>query len=42
MKFSSIFRASVYMMLVFASLVLSIDATDSKISMLYPLAVSIA
>jgi transglutaminase-like putative cysteine protease len=42
MRFSAIYRISVYLMLVFASLVLSIDATDSKIAMLYPPAVAIA
>src|SRR5262249_27099697 len=41
MRFSAVYRISVYLMLVFASLVLSIDASDSKIAMLYPPAVAI-
>lgn len=40
MSFSNIYRASFYAMLVFASLVLSIDGTDSRIAMLYPVAVA--
>lgn len=36
MSFANLYRISFYAMLVCASLVLSIDATDSKLSMLYP------
>ncbi len=43
MKFQIIYRASFYLMLTFATLVLSIDATDDNpIAMLYPLAVAVA
>ena len=41
MKFQAIYRASFYLMLTFATLVLSIDATaDNRFAMLYPLAVA--
>jgi len=40
MSFTSLYRLSFYAMLVFATLVLSVDATDSKIAMLYPVAVA--
>ena len=43
MKFQAIYRASFYLMLTFATLVLSIDATDDNaFAMLYPLVVAIA
>jgi transglutaminase-like putative cysteine protease len=42
MSFANLHRASFYAMLVFATLVLSIDATDSKFAMLYPVAVAAA
>ena len=43
MKFEAIYRASFYLMLTFATLVLSIDATDeSPFAMLYPVAVGVA
>lgn len=42
MNFNGLYRASFYLMLVFATLVLSIDATDSKLSMFYPCAVGVA
>ncbi len=43
MKFSMIYRASFYLMLTFATLVLSIDATtDNRYAMLYPIAVGAA
>ena len=43
MKFQAIYRASFYLMLTFATLVLSIDATDDNpFAMLYPLAVAVA
>src|SRR5262245_46630787 len=40
--FSSLYRLSFYAMLVFATLVLSIDAVDSKLAMLYPVMVAAA
>ena len=43
MKFQAIYRASFYLMLTFATLVLSIDATDDNpFAMLYPLVVAMA
>jgi transglutaminase-like putative cysteine protease len=43
MKFQAIYRASFYLMLTFATLVLSIDATDDNpFAMLYPLVVGVA
>ncbi len=43
MKFQAIYRASFYLMLTFATLVLSIDATDdNRFAMLYPLAIAVA
>ena len=43
MKFLTIYRASFYLMLTFATLVLSIDATDdNRFAMLYPLLVALA
>ena len=43
MKFQVIYRASFYLMLTFATLVLSIDATDDNpFAMLYPIAVGLA
>ena len=43
MKFQAIYRASFYLMLTFATLVLSIDATDDNpFSMLYPVVVAFA
>ena len=43
MKFLAIYRASFYLMLTFATLVLSVDATsDNPFAMLYPLAVALA
>jgi protein-glutamine gamma-glutamyltransferase len=43
MKFQAIYRASFYLMLTFATLVLSIDATDDNpFAMLYPVAVAMA
>ena len=43
MKFLAIYRASFYTMLTFATLVLSIDATDdNRFAMLYPPAVAMA
>jgi len=42
-RFQAVYRASFYMMLTFATLVLSIDATgDNPLAMLYPLAVAVA
>lgn len=42
MRFLSLYRASFYLMLTFATLTLSIDATsDNPLSMLYPLAVAV-
>ncbi|MFO0910165.1 MAG: DUF3488 and transglutaminase-like domain-containing protein [Isosphaeraceae bacterium] len=38
--FTMVYRASFYLMLVCASLVLNIDATDNKLSMLYPVVVA--
>ena len=42
MSFTRLYRGSFYLMLVCATLVLSIDATDSRLAMLYPVAVAIA
>ncbi len=43
MKFLTIYRASFYLMLTFATLVLSIDATDdNRFAMLYPVVVALA
>jgi protein-glutamine gamma-glutamyltransferase len=42
MSFASLYRGSFYLMMVFSTLVLSIDATDNKLSMLYPVAVAVA
>ena len=43
MKFDAIYRASFYLMLTFATLVLSVDATgDNPIAMLYPALVALA
>ena len=43
MKFQAIYRASFYLMLTFATLVLSIDATDDNpFAMLYPVVVALA
>jgi hypothetical protein len=43
MNFEAIYRASFYLMLTFATLVLSIDATDdNRFAMLYPLGVGVA
>ncbi|WP_435022176.1 transglutaminase TgpA family protein [Tundrisphaera sp. TA3] len=43
MTFSAIYRASFYLMLTFATLVMSVDATDdNKLAMLYPPAVALA
>ena len=43
MKFQAIYRASFYLMLTFATLVMSIDATeDNKFAMLYPLVVAVS
>jgi transglutaminase-like putative cysteine protease len=41
-KFSSIYRASFYLMLFFATLVLSPDTVDNSLAFLYPLAVAVA
>jgi len=42
-KFLAMYRASFYLMLTFATLVLSVDATDDNpLAMLYPLAVALA
>jgi protein-glutamine gamma-glutamyltransferase len=42
MSFTALYRGSFYLMLVFSTLVLSIDATDSEIAMVYPAVVAIA
>ena len=42
MKFIAMYRASFYLMLTFATLVLSVDATDNPIAMLYPIVVAVA
>ena len=42
MSFTSLYRASFYLMLTFATLVLSVDAHRHPIAMLYPLAVAVA
>ena len=43
MKFLAMYRASFYLMLTFATLVLSVDATDDNpLAMLYPLVVAVA
>jgi transglutaminase-like putative cysteine protease len=42
MSFTSLYRASFYLMLIFATLVLSIDAIDSPVSPLYPVIVAAA
>ncbi|HMB07281.1 MAG TPA: DUF3488 and transglutaminase-like domain-containing protein, partial [Isosphaeraceae bacterium] len=42
MKFITLYRLSFYLMLSFATLVLSVDAADSPIAMLYPAAVAVA
>lgn len=41
MKFSQIYRASFYTMLTLATLVVSVDTSDNKIAMLYPVAVAV-
>src|SRR3954447_13116395 len=41
MIFTVLYRGSFYLMLTLATLTMSIDATDSKISMLFPVAVAI-
>jgi hypothetical protein len=40
MSFENLYRISFYAMLVFATLVLSVDVTDNKVAMLYPVAVA--
>jgi protein-glutamine gamma-glutamyltransferase len=42
MKFITLYRLSFYLMLFFATLTLSVDATDCPIAMLYPVAVAVA
>jgi transglutaminase-like putative cysteine protease len=43
MSFHSVYRASFYLMLFFATLVLSVDATDvNRLAMLYPVLVAVA
>jgi len=42
MSFANLYRASFYAMLICATLVLSVDATDNPLSMLYPVAVAAA
>lgn len=42
MNFLNLYRVSFYVMLVFATLVLSVDATDNRLSMLFPLAVAVS
>jgi transglutaminase-like putative cysteine protease len=41
MKFSSLYRLSFYLMLFFATLALSVDATDHPIAWLFPVAVAV-
>jgi transglutaminase-like putative cysteine protease len=41
MSFTTLYRCSFYLMLVCSTLVLSIDATESRFAMLYPLAVAV-
>lgn len=42
MSFSTLYRLSFYLMLVFATLTLNVDASDYKLSTLYPTAVALA
>ena len=42
MRFESLYRISFYAMLVVSSLVMSVDAPDNKIAMLFPLGVALA
>ena len=41
MSFTGLYRGSFYLMLVFSTLVLSIDATDSRMALFYPVAVAV-
>ena len=42
MSFDSLYRFSFYVMLVFSSLVMSVDAPDTRVAMLFPVGVSLA
>jgi hypothetical protein len=42
MSFTSLYRATFYLMLVFASLTLSVDVPESRTALFYPLAVAVA